>query len=226
MQPFIINEQTNLPGSYSFDEFSFVSGLIKFQTINLSINNYSCCNKIPEGLFLHLKNLTELFFKASKTAYLTSGFLAGLGRLEQLEIRNVHLDVLNKDFFKFSPNIKYLNLDDCVTPKIDVNAFESLSNLKSLQMKIILEGLMFNTKQDIDFSNYQELLSFYVNTDTFNHLTSIQTGQIYIFSANGFNLAIPIKDNICPYDSKVSYRCVDIGNFEEFNKKINEEITQ
>ncbi|KAJ8973297.1 hypothetical protein NQ317_008173 [Molorchus minor] len=110
-------------------------GLTKLEKLYLDENNLS---KLPDRIFSSLKNLVELNLKGNSLTEINENMFAYTSKLKKLNLSNNKIANINNRAFLASTKLESLDLSynqyKIVSPIVDINPFNPLNDLQSLNL--------------------------------------------------------------------------------------------
>ncbi|XP_061569559.1 toll-like receptor 22 [Cololabis saira] len=131
------------------------NALTNLRRLDLSENRikYDKSEKLPHPPFSKLSHLEELSIPGQHyrgMSNLPMNFLQGLTNLSLFRVRNIHLQSLHKDTFKYTPKLERLDISANELELPNPQLFSPIPNLKSLYISR-------TTFQSLDFLKYANL---------------------------------------------------------------------
>ncbi|KAL7011925.1 hypothetical protein ACKWTF_014518 [Chironomus riparius] len=162
----------------------------------------------PRGIAKFLKNLKGIYFRGTGLKEIHQSDLRPYPKLANLYLYISSLEVLEKDLFKFNPNLDYINLKSNKISHIDSNVFDNLPKLKTLYLE---SNNCVNMKAEDNPTEVQNIIkivkSHCTNSDFSNLLQNVK------------NLEIELKNlNLEKFKEKLEILEIEVKNskFENF----------
>jgi hypothetical protein len=93
------------------------------------------CPFLPLNISSFFPKLEILQVTKSNVQHLMTGDLDGLDSLKDLVLSNNPIDQIGHDFFLGAKSLMNINFDDCHLKKIDAQAFDHLTKLRSISLE-------------------------------------------------------------------------------------------
>ena len=112
-------------------------GISRVKELHLYYTNFSLTdNKVIEGHFLGVPNVTNLIIESSGVTSLAKNAFKGLEKLEYLKLSNNDITVLDESAFESLESLSSLNLGENRLTNLSKDLLVSVPNLKKLEINL------------------------------------------------------------------------------------------